>query len=89
MSPECSKHQVLSFAEMLVVWWTSISLANHLRSVADASSLSTLSSEVLIATEYMKGEHHKSEVLLTASTLPVVKTESGRREKDSAQIIII
>ena len=22
MSPECSKHQVLSFAKMLVVWWT-------------------------------------------------------------------
>ena len=22
MSPECSKHQVLSFARMLVVWWT-------------------------------------------------------------------
>ena len=22
MSPECSKHQVLSFVKMLVVWWT-------------------------------------------------------------------
>ena len=22
MSPECSKHQLLSFAKMLVVWWT-------------------------------------------------------------------
>ena len=24
MSPECSKHQILSFAKMLVVWWTNI-----------------------------------------------------------------
>ena len=29
MSPECSKHQVLSFAKMLAVWWTNKKYCFH------------------------------------------------------------
>ena len=47
-----------------------VSLLNHLRAVAD-----TFFQGLISATEQMRGELHKSEVLVIASTLLVVKVE--------------
>ena len=49
-----------------------VSLANHLRTVADAFRPLGL----IIASEQLRGELHIIEVLLIASTLLVVKPES-------------
>ena len=48
---------------------SAVSLPNHLRAVADAFRL-------ISATKQLRGELHKSEVLLIASTLPVGKAEN-------------
>ena len=59
-----------------VIWikiMCAVSLANRFRAVADAfRPLKGLSS----ATEQLRGELHKSEVLLIASTLLAVKVEN-------------
>ena len=52
-----------------------VSLANHLRAVADMFSPLRLISD----TEHLRGELHKSEVLLIASTLLLVKAENMYR----------
>ena len=58
-----------------VIWMNTmcaVSLANHLRAVANAFRPLRLIS----ATEQLRGELHKSEVLLTASTRLVVKAKN-------------
>ena len=47
-----------------------VSLTNHLRAVADAFE------GFILCIEHLSGEFHKSEVLLTDTTLLVVKAES-------------
>ena len=42
MSPECSKHHVLSFAKMLVVWWTN---RNHSVLISVLQSAEWINSE--------------------------------------------
>ena len=60
----------------MYIYCVRVSLANHLRAVTDAFCPLRL----INATEQLGGELHKSEVLLIASTLLVVKAENIYRK---------